>query len=161
MQSQKLSGSLIKSIIRMTEHRQLAVVLFADIAGYTALMHEDEDIALQILQHFKQELFTTVKNNEGEIIQYFGDGCLMVFNNASNAVTSAKIIQENLRNEPKVPVRIGIHLGDVLFREGNIFGDCVNIASRIESMGVPGAVLFSDAVSKQIRNKPEFQLTSL
>ena len=145
----------------MTEHRQLAVVLFADIAGYTALMHEDEDTALQILQHFKKELFTTAKNNEGEIIQYFGDGCLMVFNNAANAVASAKVIQENLRNEPKVPVRIGIHLGDVVFREGNIFGDCVNIASRIESMGVPGAVLFSDEIKKQIKNKPEFKVSSL
>ena len=145
----------------MTELRQLAAVLFADIAGYTALMQKDEDAALQILQHFKEELFTTVKNNEGKIIQYFGDGCLMVFNNAANAVASAKVIQENLKTEPKVPVRIGIHLGDVVFREGNIFGDCVNIASRIESMGVPGAVLFSDAVSKQIRNKPEFQLSSL
>jgi class 3 adenylate cyclase len=135
--------------------------LFADIAGYTALMHEEEDTALQILQHFKEELFTTVKKNEGEIIQYFGDGCLMVFDNATNAVTSAKAIQENLRNEPKVPVRIGIHLGDVVFREGNIFGDCVNIASRIESMGVPGAVLFSDAIKKQIKNKPEFIVSSL
>src|SRR6187431_45923 len=140
----------------MTEHRQLAVVLFADIVGYTALMQKDENTALQILQHFKEELFTTAKNNEGEIIQYFGDGCLMVFNNAANAVASAKVIQENLRNEPKVPVRIGIHLGDVVFREGNIFGDCVNIASRIESMGVPGAVLFSDVIKKQIKNKPEF-----
>jgi len=161
MQTQILTGSLIKSIRTMTEHRQLAVVLFADIAGYTALMHEDEGTALQILQHFKEELFTTVKKNEGEIIQYFGDGCLMVFDNAANAVMSAKSIQENLRNEPKVPVRIGIHLGDVLYREGNIFGDCVNIASRIESMGVPGAILFSDAIKKQIKNKPEFIVSSL
>ena len=155
-----LKGLRIKSPM-MTEHRQLAVVLFADIAGYTELMQKNESVALNVLERFKKELFDSVKNHEGEIIQYFGDGCLMVFNNAVNAVSSAKIIQENLRGEPMVPVRIGIHLGDVLYREGNIFGDCVNIASRIESMGVPGAILFSDAVKKQIRNKPEFQLTSL
>jgi len=145
----------------MTEHRQLAVVLFADIAGYTALMQKDEDSALQILQRFKTELFRSVKTHEGEIIQYFGDGCLTVFSNAADAIASAKIIQEKLREEPAVPVRIGIHLGDVLYREGNIFGDCVNIASRIESMGVPGAILFSDAIKKQIKNKPEFIVSSL
>ena len=161
MQTEVLTGPLLKRSTRMTEHRQLAVVLFADIAGYTALMQKDEDSALQILQRFKNELFQSVKTHEGEIIQYFGDGCLTVFNNASDAIASAKIIQEKFREEPTVPVRIGIHLGDVLFREGNIFGDCVNIASRIESMAVPGAILFSDAVKKQIRNKPEFQLTSL
>ena len=145
----------------MTEHRQLAVVLFADIAGYTALMQKDENVALQVLQHFKDELITAVKDNDGQIIQFYGDGCLMVFNNAVNAIASAKTIQENLKKEPLVPARIGIHLGDVLHREGNIFGDCVNIASRIESMGVPGAILFSDAIRKQIRNKPEYKVRTL
>jgi pentatricopeptide repeat protein len=161
MQNIGLTDTLIKSYIKMTEHRRLAVVLFADIAGYTALMQKDEAIAMQLLQRFKQELFQSVKDNNGEIIQYFGDGCLVVFTNAPDAVLAAKTIQEKLMIEPMVPVRIGLHLGDVIYREGNIFGDCVNIASRIESMGVPGAILFSDAVKKQIRNKPEFRFTSL
>jgi len=161
MQREVLTDPQLKSFTRMTEHRQLAVVFFADIVGYTALMQKDEKIAMQILQRFKDELYQSVKIYEGEIIQYFGDGCLMVFTNASDAIAAAKIIQEKLREEPAVPVRIGIHLGDVLYREGNIFGDCVNIASRIESMGVPGAILFSEAIKKQIKNKPEFVVSSL
>jgi len=161
MQNLDLSSQLLKSFTKMTEHRQLAVVLFADIVGYTALMQKDEQLALQIMQRFKDELFQEVKDQEGKIIQYFGDGCLAVFSNASGAIASAKIIQEKFRQEPQVPVRIGIHLGDVLYREGNIFGDCVNIASRIESMGVPGSILFSDAIKKQIKNKPEFKTSSL
>ncbi len=145
----------------MPDHRQLAVIMFADIVGYTALMQHNEEEALGLLQRFKEELQARIKESQGEIIQFYGDGCLAVFTSAADAVGSAKILQEKFRESPRVPVRIGIHLGDVLFKEGNIFGDCVNITSRIESMGVPGTVLLSDVVNKQIKNKPEFRLTSL
>ena len=145
----------------MSERRQLAVIMFADIAGYTAMMQKDEDIALIKLVFFKENLFTHIKEFKGEIIQFYGDGCLSVFSSSVNAVRCAKILQENFREKPFVPVRIGIHLGDVLFKEGNIFGDCVNVASRIESMGIPGAILMSDAIKKQVNNKAEFHLTSL
>jgi TolB-like protein/class 3 adenylate cyclase len=145
----------------MVERRQLTVVMFADIVGYTALMQHNEDEALSLLDRFKEELDITIKECQGQIVQYYGDGCLAVFTNASDAVSSATILQEVFREQPHVPVRIGIHLGDVLFKEGNIFGDCVNITARIESMGVPGAVLLSDAIKKQVNNKPEFHLVSL
>ena len=102
-----------------------------------------------------------MKEFGGEIIQYYGDGSLIIFHNAADAVNCAKEIQEDFRKTPPVPARIGIHLGDIIFEEGNIFGDSVNISSRIESMGVPGAVLISDSIKKQIQNKPEFELTSL
>jgi TolB-like protein/class 3 adenylate cyclase/Tfp pilus assembly protein PilF len=145
----------------MSERRQLTVVMFADIVGYTALMQHNEDEALILLERFKEELHLTIKECQGEIIQFYGDGCLAVFTNAADAVTSAIILQEEFREKPPVPVRIGIHLGEVLFKEGNIFGDCVNITSRIESMSIPGAVLLSDTVKKQISNNPEFHLTSM
>ena len=145
----------------MADRRQLTVVMFADFVGYTALMQHNEDEALSLLDRFKEELELTINECQGEIVQFYGDGCLAVFTSAADAVSSATLLQEQFREKPHVPVRIGIHLGDVLFKEGNIFGDCVNISARIESMGVPGAVLLSDAVKKQINNKPEFQLTSL
>ncbi len=145
----------------MADRRQLTVVMFADVVGYTALMQHNEKEAITILDRFKEELELTIKECQGEIIQFFGDGCLAVFTSASDAVSSATMLQEVFRESPHVPVRIGIHLGDVLFKEKNIFGDCVNIAARIESMGVPGSVLLSDAIKKQINNKPEFRLTSL
>lgn len=145
----------------MADRRQLTVVMFADVVGYTALMQHNEKEALSLLDRFKEELELTIKECQGEIIQFYGDGCLAVFTSASDAVSSATILQEVFREDPHVPVRIGIHLGDVLFKEKNIFGDSVNITARIESMGVPGAVLLSDAVKKQINNKPEFHLTSM
>lgn len=145
----------------MTEQRRLAVIMFADIAGYTAMMQQNEETALESLNRFKDALYANVKEFQGEIIQFYGDGCLSVFTSAADAVSCAKMLQEKFMKPPVVPVRIGIHLGDVIFKEGNVFGDCVNITSRIESMGIPGAVLVSDAIKNQIKNKPEFRLTTL
>lgn len=145
----------------MSSARQLAAILFADIVGYTSLMQQNEELALTKLHQFKHVLHTNVPVCEGKIVQYYGDGCLMVFKNAMDAVTCAKTMQQEFAQPPQVPVRMGLHLGEVVFEEGNVFSDAVNIASRIESMGVPGAVLISDTLRKQIKNKPEFQLTSL
>lgn len=141
--------------------RHLAAILFADIAGYTALMQRDEQVALEKLAQFKETLESKTAEFQGNIIQYYGDGCLVVFDSPLDAVGCAKVMQEVFRTEPEVPVRIGIHLGDVVFKEGNAFGDSVNIASRVESLGVPGAVLLSHTVKNQIKNHPEFQLASL
>jgi adenylate cyclase len=145
----------------MAQSRQLAVIMFTDIMGYTAMMQQDEAFALNKLNRFKDQLTLQVKEFRGEIIQYYGDGCLLIFTNSADAVNCARVLQEDFREEPQVPVRIGIHLGDILINEGNIFGDCVNITSRIESMGVAGSVLLSEPIKKQIQNKQGFQLISL
>ena len=143
------------------QQRKLAAILFADIVGYTALMQSDERLALAHLQKFKQSLEQLVPANKGEIIQFYGDGCLCIFNSSVDAVACAKALQTDFQSEPKVPVRIGLHAGDVVFRDDNVFGDAVNIASRVESMGVPGAVLLSSNVRNQIKNQPDFELTNL
>jgi adenylate cyclase len=145
----------------MSESRQLAVIMFTDIVGYTAMMQQDESIALMKLNHFKKALELTVQEFKGEIIQYFGDGGLVIFSNSADALNCSSVLQKDFKEEPEVPVRIGIHMGDIIYKEGNIFGDCVNITSRIESMGMPGTVLMSASVQKQIKNKPEFKLISL
>jgi len=145
----------------MAQSRQLAVIMFSDIMGYTAMMQQDESLALVKIHRFREQLKLRVSEFRGEIIQYYGDGCLIIFTNSADAVNCAKILQEDFREQPLVPVRIGIHSGDILINEGNIFGDCVNITSRIESIGVPGSVLLSDAIKKQIQNKQGFQLASL
>lgn len=145
----------------MPESRKLAVIMFTDIVGYTGMMQQDETQALIKLNRYKDELNLKVQEFHGEIIQYFGDGGLVIFTNSADAVNCASDLQEDFREEPQVPVRIGIHLGDIIHKEGNIFGDCVNITSRIESLGVPGAVLISESVQKQIKNKPQFKLSSL
>ncbi len=143
------------------ERRQLTAILFADIVGYTALMQSNEKQSLANLQKFKTELEKSVPTNNGTIIQYYGDACLVTFNSAADATNCAVALQVAFQNEPKVPVRIGLHSGEVVFKEGNVFGDAVNIASRIESMGVPGSILLSSSIRNQIKNKTEFKLASL
>jgi len=141
--------------------RQLAAVLFADIAGYTALMQKDEVGALSGLRQFKDDLETHVPVHKGRIVQFYGDGCLVVFSNAVDAVRCAMVLQQGFQKKPEVPVRMGIHMGDVVFRDDNAFGDSINIASRIESMGVPGAILFSEGIKDQVRNQNDLTYTAL
>jgi class 3 adenylate cyclase len=76
-----------------------------------------------------------------------------LFNSATDAVEFAKLLQTDFNEEPKVPVRIGIHMGDVLLRDGNVFGDVVNIASRIQALSPPGGIYVSEMVYRNIANK--------
>jgi tetratricopeptide (TPR) repeat protein len=144
----------------MEETRKLSVILFADIAGYTALMQNDENKALGYLQSFKETLEQEATVNQGKIVQYFGDGCLLSFDSSFQGMKFSKSTQEKFIQQG-IPVRIGLHQGDVLFKEGNVFGDGVNIASRIESLGVPGSVLFSKSIEDQIKNKSNFEIEKL
>ena len=86
---------------------------------------------------------------------------MLAFDSSSKAVACAVAMQKDFQEEPHVPVRIGMHLGDVLFKNGNAFGNGVNVASRVESLGVPGAVLMSKVIRDQIKNKGDYQLASL
>ncbi|HLF47007.1 MAG TPA: adenylate/guanylate cyclase domain-containing protein [Chitinophagaceae bacterium] len=145
----------------MSQSRQLAAIMFADIAGYTALMQQDEHKALELINRFKEVLEKVTPEHQGKIIQYFGDGCLLAFDSSVNSVECAMALQKAFSESPQIPVRMGLHLGDVVFRNENVFGDGVNIASRIESLSVPGAILMSKSIRDQIKNKSDFQLTSL
>ena len=145
----------------MSSTRQLAAIMFTDIVGYTAMMQQDEQNALWLLNRFKEVLERIAREHHGKIIQYYGDGCLLAFDSSSNSVECAMALQKTFGETPKVPVRIGLHLGDVIFRNENLFGDGVNIASRIETLGVPGAILLSKSIRDQIKNNAELQLSSL
>lgn len=145
----------------MSSTRKLVAIVFADIAGYTAMMQKNEHKALQILNHFRSDIDNFVPLFNGEIVQYYGDGCLLIFNSALEAIKCSERLQYSLKNEPEVPVRIGIHQGDVVAESGNIFGDNVNIAARIESMSIPGAILMSAKVRSELINQPGIILKSL
>lgn len=127
----------------MKETRKLSTIIFADIAGYTATMQEDEQKALSYLNGFKKVLHEETEKYDGRIVQLFGDGCLLTFDSITNAVYCAIELQKKFIDNNSIPVRIGIHTGEVIFKENNVFGDGVNIASRIESLGIPGAILVS------------------
>jgi len=133
--------------------RQLAAILFADMTGYTALMQENEHLAKLKIKRLKEVLESSVSGFDGKILQYYGDGSLSIFNSAINAVNSAVSIQQQLQLEPKVDLRIGIHTGDITFEEETIFGDGVNLASRIESLAVPGSIFISEKVFDEIKNQ--------
>src|SRR6187431_217908 len=133
--------------------RQLATIMFLDMAGYTALMQENEQLAKAKQKHLKEVLDTTVKNYNGKILQYNGDGALSIFSSAIDGVKSAIKIQKQLQQEPKVDLRIGLHTGDISIEDETIYGDGVNLASRIESLAVPGSIFISEKVLDEIKNQ--------
>lgn len=141
--------------------RQLAAILFADMTGYTALMQENEQLARSKRQRLKEVLEDTIARFHGKILQYYGDGSLSIFNSAIDSVHAAIDIQRQLQQDPRVDLRIGIHTGDVIIEEESIYGDGVNLASRIESLAVPGGVFVSEKVYDEIRNQEHIQTREL
>ncbi|MBK8553280.1 MAG: adenylate/guanylate cyclase domain-containing protein [Ignavibacteria bacterium] len=114
--------------------------------SYTALMQQNEQSAKDKRRRLKEVLETSVSAYNGKILQYYGDDALSIFNSAIDGVNCAVEIQQTLQQEPKVEVRIGIHTGDISIEDETIYGDGVNLASRIESLAVPGSVLFQKSV---------------
>ncbi len=141
--------------------RQLAAIMFTDMTGYTALMQEDEKKAKMMGDRQRATLLNYIPGNNGRIVQYFGDGTLSLFNSALDAVKAAIFIQQELQKEPKVLLRIGIHVGDVSYDNEGVYGDCVNLASRIEALAMPGSVLISDKVYEEVKNQRDIQTTRL
>ena len=141
--------------------RHLAAILFTDIVGYTAMMQRDESLALAAVRRHQEVLERQVPLHEGQVYQYYGDGSLNIFHSAIQAVKAALEIQKELLQDPPVLLKIGIHIGEMYMENGKIFGDGVNVASRIESIGQGGTVLLSRDVYEKIRNHALFQLTSV
>ncbi|MEO6611373.1 MAG: tetratricopeptide repeat protein [Chitinophagaceae bacterium] len=137
--------------------RQLAAIMFADMTGFTAMMQDDEERARILRDRQRLTLETLIPGHNGKIIQYFGDGTLSLFDSAIDAVRSAIAIQLELQKEPKVKLRIGIHSGDLVYDKEGVYGDCVNLASRIEALAIPGAVLVSDKVFDEIKNQNDIK----
>ncbi len=135
----------------MSQKRLLAAIMFTDIEGYTALMQQDESRAVSFRDKHREIFDGATTQFHGEIIQYFGDGTLSVFKSSVEAVECAIRMQKEFIAED-IPVRIGIHVGDIVYSEEDIVGDAVNIASRIESCAVAGSILISDKVHDQIRS---------
>ena len=139
------------------QSHQLAAILFADIVGYTSMMQEDEKTAVKKINRFRETVELISSELNGKIIQYYGDGSLLLFNSSIEAVEFAKLLQEDLAEPEGIPVRIGIHMGDVLLQSGNVFGDVVNIASRLQAKAPPGRIFISEMVYRNIANKKEIE----
>jgi len=147
--------------------RRLAAIMFTDIAGYTAMTQADETGALQLLEEQQEILGPILEAHGGRQVKSTGDGFLIEFPNALDAVECGVDLQRHIHERNArpgsrpLPVRVGIHLGDVQGVGVDIFGDAVNIASRIEPLAVPGGVCLSEPVYVQVRNKVAYQLETL
>ena len=151
-----------------TRNRSLAAIMFTDVVGFSAIMHKDESAALELLDNHNKIVQPIVIKYNGTILKPQADGYLMKFFSAVDAVRCGKDIQKEIsiynkeiNENENILLRIGIHLGDVVLTENDIFGDGVNIASRLEPLADPGGICISQTVYDQIKNKVEIQTLDL
>jgi len=141
--------------------RALAAIMFSDIAGYTAIMGRDEHEGLAAREAHRQLLRTVLPGFGGRLLGDLGDGALSSFDSAIDAVKCALAFQAASANNRKVKIRIGIHVGDVLFSDDTVLGDGVNVASRIVTLAAPGGICISERVYEEIRNQRGMPVRSL
>jgi len=149
-------------------HRALAAIMFTDMVGYSALAQRDDELALELLEEHRRLLREIFPRFHGTEIKTIGDGFLVEFQSALDAAECAIEIQRALskRNadvpaERRIEIKIGVHIGDVVHRNGDVYGDGVNIASRIEPLAGPGGICVSMDVERQIRNTLEARFEKL
>src|ERR1700693_4303522 len=151
-----------------TEQRKLAAIMFTDMVGYSALSQRDEKLAQELLEEHRRLLREIFPRFHGAEIKTIGDAFLVEFNSALEAAQCAIEIQRALahRNadaatDHQIELKIGIHIGDVVHRGGDVYGDGVNIASRIEPLAGAGGICVSMDVERQIRNALETRFEKL
>ena len=145
---------------KMPAKRQLAAIMFTDIVGYTRLMGENEEQALALLRLNRTLHQSIIKKHHGKWLKEMGDGTLASFKTISDAVYCTGKLQEAAKSN-NIQLRIGMHLGEITEENRDIFGDGVNVASRIEPLAEPGQILVSDPVYQNIKNKPGITSTFL
>jgi adenylate cyclase len=151
----------------MGVERRLAAVLAADVVGYSRMMGVDELGTLTLLNEYRLELIEpSIAARKGRIVKTTGDGILVEFASVLDAVTCAMAVQATMRERNTtaaqiVTFRIGINVGDIIVYGDDIFGDCVNIAARIENECEPGGVYLSGSAFEQVRGKTGFAFDDL
>ena len=141
----------------MPSSRQLAAIMFTDIVGYTALMGKDSNKALELVRISKDIQKPLVEKHNGKWLKEMGDGAMAQFSTALDAVNCSIEIQEVARAKLDGKLRIGIHSGDITIEDDDVYGDGVNVASRLESIADPGGIYISDSIQKAIQGQTEIQ----
>ena len=157
-------ATIVLRQLRGSSPHQLAAIWFADIANYSELMARDEARVMTLVQLFRGIARRTVRDHDGRLVKFIGDGALAHFRSTHSAVEAALHFREEYTRQAKEtwgeppPLRIGVHVGDVAQTEdGDLYGDGVNVASRIERAAEPGQVLVSSDVWHQLRQNPSFR----
>jgi len=140
----------------MPIERKLAAIMFTDIAGYTESMSKSESKTLKLLEKKRSILKPLLKEYKGTFVKEIGDGTLSYFESAVNAATCAVKLQENTYDDKDMNIRVGIHIGDIVFKDGDVFGGGVNVASRLESIAPAGGVCVSKSVYDELSNQDDF-----
>jgi len=134
--------------------RRLAAIFAADVVGYSKLMGEDQVRTLDALRQLRKELFEPlVTEHNGIVIKRMGDGWIVEFASVSDGVNCAIRIQESLAGHDVIRLRIGIHIGEVVIEDEDIYGDGINVAARLEALAEPGQVLISDTAHNSLDAK--------
>jgi TolB-like protein len=137
--------------------RKLAAIMFTDIVGFTALMGKDSGKAIKLVRNCREIQKPLVEKHNGQWLKDLGDGAMAKFNTALDAVNCAIEIQEYSRTKIDAKIRIGIHSGDIEIDDGEVYGNGVNIAARLESIADPGGVYISDSIEKAIKGQTNIQ----
>ncbi len=147
----------------MTTTRRLAAILAADVAGYSRLMGADEVGTLEALKAHRREVVDpTITANRGRIVKTTGDGMLVEFASAVDAVNCAMSVQDQMAERGgQIQFRIGINIGDIISEDDDIFGDGVNVAARVENECEPGGVYLSGSAHEQVAGKIKWTFEDL
>ena len=150
-----------------TPSHHLAAVWFADLVGYTALSETNEGEAIRAVSRFQAIVRAVVQTHGGRVVKFLGDGALAEFPSTEQAVRSADALRADFTRVAEAEglgareLRIGVHVGDVAVTEdGDLYGDGVNVASRIQAAADPGEVWVSEDVRRQLRQRPELRFAS-
>lgn len=141
--------------------RRLVAIMFTDVVGYTAAVGLDEAKGLRLRERHTGLVKEALARFGGEFVEETGDETLSIFPSSVAAVQAALAIQESLSQNEELSVRIGIHVGDILLREGRLVGDGINVAARIRPLAAPGQICVSERAYEDVRNKPGIHARSL
>ena len=138
--------------------RKLAAIMFTDLAAFSAVMDRNEAEGLKIIRKNRELHQSAIENHGGQLLKEMGDGMLATFHSALESVRCAMEIQDQAKEQNlELPIRIGLHLGDINIENEDIFGDGVNVASRLQSMADPGGIYISESIHNAIHSQPDLQ----
>lgn len=147
--------------LKLARSRQLACILFTDIVDFTKLMGENEDQALKVLDQNRAIQNKALRKYRGKQVKELGDGSMIIFYTAFEAMQFALSVQKATKEKSKYQIRIGMHIAEIIFTDQDVFGDGVNVASRIASITKPNEICFSQGVFQNIKNRDDLKINKL